>query len=71
MLNKFFKGAFPHEYDPTDTVEPEEFASMRYEWLRDGVDVLLPLTIDLFFFSFYNTLAQSNCDASMEIGLVL
>ena len=62
MLNKFVKGVFQHEYDPTitdhfrksfvvdeesavleitDTAGQEEFASMRYEWLRDGVDVLV------------------------------
>jgi len=62
LINKFVKGVFPHDYDPTiqdharkqilvddkpalldilDTAGQDEFASMRYDWLKDGIDILL------------------------------
>ena len=62
LINKFVKGTFPHDYDPTiqdharkqilvddepalldilDTAGQEEFGSMRYDWLKNNIDVLL------------------------------
>ena len=62
MLNKFVEGVFPHHFRKSFEEEITDAARTHdlHLWF------VSPFIIGLFFFSFYNAFAWSNCDGSND-----